>query len=102
LALEVPSLVAIRVRLLDRLRNLGGLAWHRLAPEQKIRATVKAIGGPAYTAKEIERLYYGTDAGVMPRCETPSGGSYGPASPLSCFYDLFDRLNGLLKAGKQI
>ena len=35
------------------------LAWHRLAPEQKIRATVKVIGGPVYTAKEIERLHYG-------------------------------------------
>jgi hypothetical protein len=34
-------------------------AWHRLAPEQKIRATVKVIGGPVYTAKEIERLHYG-------------------------------------------
>jgi hypothetical protein len=35
------------------------LAWHRLAPEHKIRATVKVIGGPVYTAKEIERLHYG-------------------------------------------
>jgi hypothetical protein len=35
------------------------LAWQRLAPEQKIRATVKVIGGPVYTAQEIERLYYG-------------------------------------------
>ena len=35
------------------------LAWQRLAPEQKIRATVKVIGGPVYTAKEIERLHYG-------------------------------------------
>ncbi len=34
------------------------LAWHRLAPEQKIRATVKVIGGPVYTAHEIERLHY--------------------------------------------
>jgi hypothetical protein len=34
-------------------------AWHRLAPEQKIRATVKVIGGPVYTVKEIERLLYG-------------------------------------------
>ena len=24
------------------------LAWHRLAPEQKIRATVKVIGGRVY------------------------------------------------------
>lgn len=35
------------------------LAWHRLAPEQKMRATVKVIGGPVYTAKEIERLHCG-------------------------------------------
>ena len=34
-------------------------AWQRLPPEQKIRATVKVIGGPVYTAKEIERLHYG-------------------------------------------
>ena len=36
------------------------LAWQRLALEQKIRATVKVIGGPVYTMKEIERLCYGT------------------------------------------
>ena len=35
------------------------LAWHRLAPAQKIRATVKVIGGPVYTAHEIARLHYG-------------------------------------------
>ena len=35
------------------------LAWQQLAPEQKIRATVKVIGGPVYTAKEIERLHTG-------------------------------------------
>jgi hypothetical protein len=35
------------------------LAWHQLAPEQKIRATVKVIGGPVYTVKEILRLHYG-------------------------------------------
>jgi hypothetical protein len=35
-------------------------AWQRLAPEQKIRATVKVIGGPVYTAQEIERLHYGS------------------------------------------
>jgi hypothetical protein len=35
------------------------LAWHQLAPEQKIRATVKMIGGPVYTVKEILRLHYG-------------------------------------------
>ena len=36
------------------------LAWHQLAPEQKIRATVKVIGGPVYTAHEIDRLHYGS------------------------------------------
>ena len=34
------------------------LAWGRLPPEQKIRATVKVIGGPVYTAHEIDRLHY--------------------------------------------
>jgi hypothetical protein len=35
------------------------LAWQQLAPQQKIRATVKAIGGPVYTTKEIERVHCG-------------------------------------------
>jgi hypothetical protein len=35
------------------------LAWQGLAPEQKIRATVKVIGGPVYAAHEIDRLDYG-------------------------------------------
>jgi hypothetical protein len=35
------------------------LAWQRLAPEQKIRATVKVIGGPVYTAQQIERVHFG-------------------------------------------
>src|SRR5262249_40406926 len=35
------------------------LGWERLPPAQKIRATVKLIGGPVYTAKEIVRLHYG-------------------------------------------
>jgi hypothetical protein len=35
------------------------LAWQRLAPEQKIRATIKVIGGPVYKAYEIEWLDYG-------------------------------------------
>jgi hypothetical protein len=34
-------------------------AWHKLAPGQKIRATVKVIGGPVYTAHEIDRLHFG-------------------------------------------
>jgi hypothetical protein len=33
-------------------------AWHRPAPEQKIRATVKLTGRPVYRAHEISRLYY--------------------------------------------
>jgi hypothetical protein len=36
------------------------LAWQRLAPEQKIRATVKVIGGSVYTAHQIDRLHYGS------------------------------------------
>ena len=35
------------------------LAWHRLASERKMRATVKVIGGPVYVAHEIEQLHYG-------------------------------------------
>jgi hypothetical protein len=35
------------------------LAWHALPSAQKIRATVKVIGGPVFTVKEIERLHYG-------------------------------------------
>ena len=30
------------------------MAWQQLAPHQKIRATVRVIGGPVFTAKEIE------------------------------------------------
>jgi hypothetical protein len=37
------------------------LAWLRLAPEQKIRATVKVIGGRVYTAQEISRFHYGPE-----------------------------------------
>ena len=43
------------------------LAWQQLAPEQKIRATVKVIGGPVYRAHEIERLHYGPKPRVTPR-----------------------------------
>ena len=35
------------------------MEWHRLPSEQKIRATVKVIGGPVYTAHEIDRLHCG-------------------------------------------
>ena len=34
-------------------------AWRSLAPEQKIRATVRVIGGPVYTIKQIDRLHFG-------------------------------------------
>ena len=37
----------------------AALAWHQLAPEQKIRATVRVIGGPVYRAHEIDRLHHG-------------------------------------------
>ena len=32
-------------------------AWQRLRREKKIRATIKVIGGPVYTAHEIDRLH---------------------------------------------
>ena len=35
------------------------LAWHELPSAQKVRATVKVIGGPVYTAHQIDRLHYG-------------------------------------------
>jgi hypothetical protein len=35
------------------------MAWQRLPPEQKIRATIKVIGGPVYTAHQINRLLQG-------------------------------------------
>ena len=35
------------------------VAWHALPSAQKIRATVKVIGGPVYTAHQIDRLHYG-------------------------------------------
>jgi hypothetical protein len=34
-------------------------AWHKLPSGQKVRATVKVIGGPVYAAHEIDRLHYG-------------------------------------------
>jgi hypothetical protein len=33
------------------------IAWHRLPSEQKIRATVRVIGGPVYTAQENSWLH---------------------------------------------
>jgi hypothetical protein len=35
------------------------LAWLALPSAQKIRATVKVIGGPVYTAQQIHRLHFG-------------------------------------------
>jgi hypothetical protein len=35
------------------------VAWRGLRPERKVRATVKVIGGPVYTAYQIDRLCYG-------------------------------------------
>jgi hypothetical protein len=35
------------------------LAWRALPSAQKVRATVKIIGGPVYTAHQIDRLHYG-------------------------------------------
>jgi hypothetical protein len=40
------------------------LGWQSLPPVQKIRATVKVIGGPVYSAHEIDRLHYGPKPGV--------------------------------------
>ena len=34
------------------------LAWRGLPPEQKVRATIKAVRGPVYAAYQIDRLYY--------------------------------------------
>ena len=34
-------------------------AWRRLVPEQKIRATIRVVGGPVYTVKQIDRLHFG-------------------------------------------
>ena len=55
----MPKATACHGAFLFHTGGTPGGAWHRLAPERKIRATVKVIGGPVYTAKEIERLHYG-------------------------------------------
>jgi hypothetical protein len=39
------------------------VAWRALPSAQKIRATVKVIGGPVYTAHQIDRLHYGPKPG---------------------------------------
>jgi hypothetical protein len=41
------------------------LAWHALPSAQKVRATVRVIGGPVYTAHQIDRLHYGPKTGAM-------------------------------------
>ena len=43
-------------------------AWQRLPPEQKIRATIKVIGGPVYTACQI-----GSRREAPPFLATPAG-----------------------------
>jgi hypothetical protein len=46
----------------DRLRHLARgpvLAWLALPSAQKIRATVKVIGGPVYTAHQVDRFHTG-------------------------------------------
>jgi hypothetical protein len=35
------------------------IAWQRLTPEQKIRATARVIGGPVYAAQQIAQLQCG-------------------------------------------
>jgi hypothetical protein len=35
------------------------MACAAFSAEEKIRATVKVIGGPVYTAHQIDRLHYG-------------------------------------------
>jgi hypothetical protein len=37
------------------------MAWHRLPSEQRKRASIRVMGGPLYTAAEIERLHYGEE-----------------------------------------
>jgi hypothetical protein len=34
-------------------------AWHALPSAQKVRATVKIIGGAVFTTHQIDRLHYG-------------------------------------------
>jgi hypothetical protein len=40
-------------------------AWLALPSAQKIRATVKVIGGPVYTAHQIDRPSLRAEAGVI-------------------------------------
>jgi hypothetical protein len=37
------------------------LAWRRLPPEQKVRATIKVIRGPVYAAYQIDRIGFITN-----------------------------------------
>ena len=34
------------------------MAWHQLPPDQRKRATIRVMGGPLYTATDIERLQF--------------------------------------------
>ena len=43
-------------------------AWRSLAPEQKIRATIRVVGGPVYTVKQIDRTPFRSEATVTSRC----------------------------------
>ena len=52
------------------------LAWHALPSAQKIRATVKVIGGPVYTAHQIDRLHYGRSRRVGTFSEEGTAGDF--------------------------
>ena len=42
------------------------MAWHRLRPEQARAATIRVVGGPVYSAAEIQKLHYGSDVSRGP------------------------------------
>ena len=44
------------------------VAWRALPSAQKIRATVKVIGGPVYTAHQIDRLHVRAEAWKCQAC----------------------------------
>ena len=37
----------------------ASIAWHKLTFEQRQRATIRLLGGPAYVAAQIEQLHNG-------------------------------------------
>jgi hypothetical protein len=47
-------------------------AWRALPSAEKIRATVKVIGGPVYTAHQIPRLHYGPKPPDLAPCTKAS------------------------------